>query len=227
MTGLTAGIKCVNFFRSILMDLRNIFRHEPPFSLTYLNDLGDAIMNVDEKYCHWAYRIDYTNQKTERVFTYELYHQFRLMAGSKPQYYNDLRLDGEIGKRLADLELENCGSATYITQGQFSPDLVIHLAQTNREEEYQKLVIEAKTKYVRNDELGEAIIKLNHYIRVLSFQYAILISVNTDFNRLLGQIRAIFPKPKSDNLLNRFGRIIIMSRYQETFSARPLLEICN
>jgi hypothetical protein len=52
------------------MDLRNIFRHEPPFSLTYLNDSGDAIMNVEEKYCHWAYRIDYTNQKTERVFTY-------------------------------------------------------------------------------------------------------------------------------------------------------------
>ena len=62
------------------MDLTQLFREEQiPFPLTYLNDLGSSILNVDKEYCNWEAR-HITLQKSERVFAYELYHQFKSLT---------------------------------------------------------------------------------------------------------------------------------------------------
>lgn len=79
---------------------------ELPYPLDYINDIGEAILRVEERYCEWAYNSDNNNQKTERVFAYELYHQFKTLTNCDNKYHN-LRLDGEIDKRVTERRLNN------------------------------------------------------------------------------------------------------------------------
>ena len=209
------------------MNLQRIFTDQrPPFDLTYLNDFGEAIIRVEEKYCSWPYRNNNINQMIERVFAYELYHQFRLLTNYNTNYAA-LRLDGEIGKQLENKNLETCGSNSNIIQERFSPDLVIHFGQIDRQEINQKLIIEIKTKRVGNDEIYEAILKLNHYIRILNFQYAVLVSVNTDFDALTLQIRDLFENPNNQVWTERFKRIIVMNYSDRNLTIKTLYKLLN
>lgn len=98
-------------------------------------------------------------------------------------------------------------------QTKFSPDPVLHPAQNNRLENNQSLIIEIKTKKVRNGELAKDLVKLNHYIWRLNFRYAVFISVNTNFNELKQQIRNIFENPLGWN--DRFNQIVIFNYNNE------------
>jgi len=193
------------------MDLSRIFKPEQPhYELSFLNDLSEAIIRVEEKYCFWDGQHEDHIQKIERVFCYELYHQYRLLTACKNQN-NDFRIDGEIVKQLDVRPIDLLGTNINIKQEQkqFSPDLVVHLGQSYQNVENQKLIIEVKTRKVDNDELGVTILKLNHYINVLNFQYAAFISVNTDFNTVVLQLREIF---SHNNVRNEnFMRIIIFN----------------
>lgn len=81
----------------------------------HIDDLIRALLNVDEIY------YTYTTQKMvtkypERVFAYELYHQYRKIMEEKPDEYNHVYLNGEQQKSKQVVEnLERC-----------APDLVLH-----------------------------------------------------------------------------------------------------
>lgn len=210
------------------MNLQNLLygHNDPPYPLDFVNDIGEAIIRVEEKYCEWAYRNANQDQRIERVFAYELYHQFRQLTYWKQDYQN-LRFDGEIGKHLND-EIETCGVILKnfnFAQRRFSPDLVIHLSQTDRQEINQKVIVELKSREIGNQELAKTILKLNHYTRVLNFQYAILISVNTDFNQLTEQLIHLIENPTNQPWQNRFKRIIVINYRNRVLTAKTLNNI--
>ena len=206
------------------MNLERKFSNPPPFPLDYIYDIVEAIQKVDDKYRQWEYH-NGNSQKIERVFAYELYHQLRLMTHSNSKY-KDLRIDGEISKEVYQ-EMETCGlpDLKILKHYRFSPDMVIHHAQTDRKEENQIAIIEIKTKNIHPDELKKTILKLNYYIRVLNFQYAIFISVNTEFDKVSKQLRCCFDNPLSKEWQNRFNRIIIMNYNQRKLEVDTLLGI--
>lgn len=163
-----------------------------PHSSVYLKDLEMAIQRVDNKYCTWRNRGDIL-QKTERVFAYELYHQFRTLTADRPEYY-ELRFDGELTKTAYSNELNNCGcliQADFNSERFFSPDLVLHLKQADRSN--QALIVEIKTKDANKADIANDIIKLNYYIEHLGFRQAVFISVNTVFDSIKGKIKSVFP----------------------------------
>jgi len=200
--------------------------NEPPFPLSFINDLGEAIIRVEEKYCLWAYNNENQDQKIERVFAYELYHQFRQLTYWK-QDFQDLRFDGEIGKQI-NRDIETCGVTLQnfnFGQQNFFPDLVIHLNQQDRRVINQKVIIELKTRVVNNREFAKTVLKLNHYQRVLNFQYATLISVNTDFAELTVRLRELFNNPTQQQWQDRFKRIIVMNYKDRIFDAKTLFNL--
>ena len=193
-------------------------------SSDYLKDIASSITKVDKKYCQWEYQ-DGSSQKIERVFAYELYHQLRKLTNSNPKY-KELRIDGEISKEVYQ-EIETCGLLNLHSSKRrhFSPDMVIHYGQTNRKEESQIAIIEIKTREISNSNLIDTILKLNHYIRVLNFQYAIFISVNTEINKVSKQLRYFFDDPSGKEWHGRFNRIIIMNYNQRKLEVDTLLGI--
>ena len=145
--------------------------------MRYLNDLYKAFKKVDKSYCSSNYLYIHHHptkrekQYAERVFAYELYHQFRKIMESKPNAYTDLVLNGEIPK-MGFRE-------TDIAQQRIDPDLVLHKGQDDCSPEYQKLFIEIKTSLTPN--LQKDITKLKVAVGDrLNYQYAVLISINSD-----------------------------------------------
>lgn len=212
------------------MNLQNRLygQNNPPYPLDFVNDFAEAIIRVEEKYCEWAYNNLYYNQKTERVFAYELYHQFKTLTVIDDKYRN-LRLDAEIDKSVNE-PIENCVlEIENIIQTRFSPDLVIHLEQRNNQVENQKLIIELKTKRLYgnrgNLEIKKTVLKLNHYLRVLNFQYAIFLSVNTDFNQLIGKLKELIGNPTNQVWQERFNRIILINYKDRILTTRTLNDI--
>lgn len=203
-------------------------QNAPPYPLDFVNDIAEAVIRVEEKYCGWVYNNVNYNQKIERVFAYELYHQFKTLTLFDDKYHN-LRLDGEIDKRVTQ-QIEQCDLVIEnFTQTRFSPDLVIHLGQTNRQEENQKLIIELKTKRLYGEqgqrEIKKTVLKLNHYLRVLNFQYAIFLSVNTDFNQLNEQLNDLIGNPINQHWQERFNRIIVINYKNRILLAKTLKDI--
>ena len=214
------------------MSVREIYNEDypRPFSIENLEMLENAIRRVTNRYCIWDYNTQ-IQQRGERVFAYELYHQFRNLLANAPNNLN-LRFDGEIDKNL-DENVDYCRvepillrirNGRYLRDDRkFSPDLVLHLAQNNRLQDNQSLIIEIKTKKVGNSELAKDLLKLNHYIRIINFQYGVFISVNTNFDNLKQQIRDIFNNP--DGWENRFNRIVIFNHNDEILQVNTLQNI--
>jgi len=148
----------------------------------YLEDLEKAFKNVDEDYySSFAFdggsfneegtledRNEYI-QYVERVFAYELYHQFRIIIDSNLDRYEGLKLNAEITK--------NGFNETSLGKERIFPDLVLHKSQTNNEYEYQKLFIEIKVQ--PSSDLKEDIHKMIVAVsEKLNFQNAIIICIN-------------------------------------------------
>jgi UDP-N-acetylenolpyruvoylglucosamine reductase len=205
------------------MKWKQIFNNEPfEYKIRYLNDLANATKRVKQKYCEWSYKDDI--QQAERVFCYELYFQFRRIINKK-RYYSKARLDGEITKTLVTTPMFGCGSDFRKDQSVFTPDLVIHFAQESRTIENQKLIIEVKTKGIGDPELTETIVKLNHYLVILNFQYAAFISVNTEFEELIAQIRHCFPNPRGTEWENNFKRILVYNYNDQKLKINRLFDL--
>ena len=204
------------------MDLSHIFNNQELLPLlTYLNILGEAVIKVDEKYCSWESPDHENNQKTERVFAYELYYQFRQLTLTDKY----IRVDGEIDKQINNYPINNCGADYEVNQIKFSPDLVVHYGQLNREEENQKLIVEIKTKFPGREELAKTIIKLNHYIIALHFQFAVLVSVNTKFDETIHRIQDIFPRIDNKSQREKYKRIVIFNYIDGHLDATTLYNI--
>ena len=205
------------------MNLSRIFLQDnPPFNLTYLNDLAEAVIRVDESYCNWEAR-HIVLQKSERVFAYELYHQLKLLTIGHSRYDN-VRFDGEIGKQISQ-HAHNCGYNINTNQLDYSPDLVLHKSQTDNQTNNQKLIVEIKARNVTDDDMAKDIIKLNHYISALNFQYAIFISANTNIVTIKQKLKRIYPLPTNPILINNFKQLIIFNYKDRTLIAMRLYDL--
>ena len=180
-----------------------------PYPSIYLQDLAAAIGLVSNEYCFWRNRNN-SLQKTERVFAYELYHQFKIHISGRPEYQN-LRFDGELTKDVYH-SINNCGCSiqdNFELSRNFSPDLVLHNGQSNRIS--QKLIVEIKTKAASPKAIANDIIKLNHFIQHLGFQHAAFISVNTQFDELKNKLRELFSNAERSSPLINFDKILIFN----------------
>jgi hypothetical protein len=192
--------------------------HPYPIPSPYLEDLIAALEQVNSQYCHWPIagsRI----QEGERVFAYELYHQLRIVAITKPQLYQDIRYDGEINKSFREeffycrctLEAQLRADIRHRISARFSPDLVLHRGQIDRNPENQKLIIEIKTGELKPKPLAKDILKLNHFLRTLNFECGYFIAVNVSLSEVSSQLRNLFPDYRMDYSESLFHKIVIIT----------------
>lgn len=131
----------------------------------YFNDFLKALLAVESKYTIWPYGRS-NKQMCERVFAYELYHQYRKRMTSYE--YNNLILNGEIRK-----------DKSIIRSAEFKvsyPDLVLHEQQNNINQ--QLIACEIKTINGLNyDSLLKDINKLDKYVESLNFKYSVFVQV--------------------------------------------------
>jgi hypothetical protein len=190
-------------------------------------DLATAITRVEDKFCIWP-NSNRNPQAVERVFAYELYHQFRLLTGSDT-IYAGLRLDGEITK-FVPYHVDYCASIDRIdfnAENHFSPDLVLHLSQANSDSNNQRLIIEIKTSSsptgLSRRDIAQDIIKLNHCVDYLRYQEAVFISVNTDYTSIAQKFYDMFSEDVCTRR-SKFERIVIFNydrgilHYQHLYS---------
>lgn len=164
----------------------------------FLTHLETAFRNVEKKYfSNWAFN-EYPNdspederklyvQFIERVFAYELYHQFRKIMDSFPQLYENLVLNGEVRK--------NGFNESIICKNHIYPDLVLHRNQTTKSKDSQKLFIEIKSKSFSNEQLENDFKKLITAVsEKLNFEYAVFISINLNPKDVLNELQKLIIK---------------------------------
>lgn len=168
----------------------------------YLKHLIAAFNLVEKKYfCTWAFndfpekaqkkeRKKYV-QFIERVFAYELYHQYRIIIDSNPKAYKDLVLNGEVRK--------NGFKDSMICKNHIYPDLVLHKNQTDNTKDYQKLFIEIKSNSFTSKQLENDLNKL--FVAVsdrLNFENAIFVCINQNPTNVLDDLKKLIKKKDTD-----------------------------
>ncbi|MGI9651975.1 hypothetical protein [Chryseobacterium sp. RLHN22] len=133
----------------------------------HFNDFLLALIKVDPKYLLWPYGMK--EQMCERVFAYELYHQWRIV--SEIYQYENLIINGEIRKD-GSIYRENI-NIVY-------PDLILHEQQNNMNQ--QILACEIKTiKAVEStggsNKVKKDLFKLDNYIKDLNYQICAFIQI--------------------------------------------------
>ena len=190
----------------------------------YLIDLYNAIDSIEEDYCNWDYND--TIQKTERVFAYELYFKLKIISILNPNRYENIKFNGEIGKKLQNINLNKLGTNLEFNQVDFNPDLVLHKNQIDYSPENQKLIIEIKTKNQTDENIAKDILKLNYGIENLNFQFGVFISVNTNFETIQNKIRRIFQIDLIDeNSRSNLEKIIIINYENQILKSDSLANI--
>lgn len=130
-------------------------------------DLFASVSQIDCRYFNaigTRNNLTQYSQVIENSFTAELYHRFKSICEQaiNSAYYNNLILHFDINKMGGDLR----------------PDLVLHQAQENREN--QLMFIEVKTD--PNANLNNDFQKLEYAIRNLEFKNAVIVIVNRSFS---------------------------------------------
>lgn len=139
----------------------------------HFNDFLLALIRVGPKYLLWPYGAK--EQMIERVFAYELYHQWRIVADHYE--YDNLIINGEIRKDRS-IYRQNLGIVY--------PDLILHEQQNNTDQ--QVLACEIKTVQALNREpksLIEDLLKLDKYIDVLDYEISVFIQIKNPFDEFL------------------------------------------
>lgn len=140
----------------------------------YFKDFLLALITVEEKYMIWQYG-GINDKMCERVFAYELYHQWRKL--SEQFNYDNLIINGEILKDGSILHHEHLK--------EIYPDLLLHEQQNNLNQ--QILACEIKTLKALEHENGKRklkqdLIKLGHYVSDLQFKYSVFVQVRDKEN---------------------------------------------
>jgi len=135
----------------------------------YFIDFLIALIRVESYYLIWPYGIN-DFQIGERVFAYELYHQWR--KTSEEVDYQNLIINGELRKDGSIYGHSNIG--------QVYPDLILHEQQNNMNQ--QRIACEIKTSKAIKHKNGQKqfkkdIIKLSSYHRELRFDYCIFLQI--------------------------------------------------
>ena len=146
-----------------------------------ITDLKYALKHVNQKYIRWTVgkaaqendpSSDTAKNYCERVFAYELYHQFRkLMCDNKR--YDDLLLNGE--QQKDNTHFKNL--LNVINKEKIIPDLVLHENIGTHEDGGQILYVEIKT--VNNDDVYSDLKKLSALTKTtLNFIFYIFVYVD-------------------------------------------------
>lgn len=163
----------------------------------HLDDFIKALIEVDGFY------YTYTTQKKvkkypERVFAYELYHQFRKIMEKKPEKYQSIYLNGEQQKSKQVVEdLEKC-----------APDLVLHNCIYDVRPDGQFWACEIKMK--NNPEAMSDFEKF-YRMEVLGFQCYIFLYAGVTFEEMAEEIRKI--EVRTDTEV--YEKTICISAYNE------------
>lgn len=183
--------------------------------MRYLNDLYKAFIKVDISYYSSNYLRMGNNvtksakQYAERVFAYELYHQFRCIIEAKHAMYSNLVLNGEIPKTGFE--------ETQLQQSRIDPDLVLHKGQNDCSPENQKLFIEIKTSV--NPDLKKDIAKLKVAVSDrLNYQFGIMICINANLDLVKEQVRK-YCKRQPNSILDKLYLIHPDSPEPTSFSS--------
>ena len=174
----------------------------------FLNDFVKAIQNVDLKYFIWhdiGSSINKPSQFTmqERVFCYEFYHQFRMIAEANVSEYGNLIFNGEIKKIEFDDFLKHSEESNKESNKDSEnkskeykyPDFVLHGGQND--DTHQECVIEVKTaERIKKVGIGGDIDKLLKFVdeNKLKYNTALFIAVKMDNKELKEQIEKIADK---------------------------------
>ncbi len=140
----------------------------PNFDIeNFLSFFLKAIDNVGSEYYSIKTTYDTDGIVRERVFCYELYHQFRTLTGDDYPY----AFHGELDKR---------GHSEIYRLHQKTPDFLIHKPGSM---EYNKVIIEVKG-IIRNRDVIVDIKKIHSYLTKVKYKYGVFLLFNHSFEDL-------------------------------------------
>ena len=145
------------------------------YRFNYIDDLIEALRNVDERYYSYTTVKDVTKYP-ERVFAYELYHQLRKIMEQKSDMYDGIYLNGEQTKSKEVIE----GLDT------LAPDLILHKCIYDRQPEHQFWLCEIKMK--RNSDSMSDLSKFNKY-EPLEFPCYIFLYAGVSCSEMVSKIQ--------------------------------------
>lgn len=192
----------------------------------YLDNLIEAFHQVEQKYYSW-WSIKHFNGKTEnqqinyqrieRVFAFELYHQFRKQMEYNPLDFKDLLFNAE---PLKNYVYEILATDNYFlvdsetSQHSIIPDLVLHKGQDTVGKENQKLTIEIKAQL--KPDVKKDLSKLLLMADKFGFEYGVFITINSKQEYITHKIKESFDlngfKKDVNKYEDLFKRIIILNR---------------
>jgi hypothetical protein len=140
----------------------------------FLLHLKKAISKVGDEYYTIKTIYDSDGIIRERVFCYELYHQFRNLPPQGFQY----AFHGELDKR---------GHLLFEPEEQKIPDFLVHTPGTMDE---NKVIIEVKGKIDRNDVVND-IKKIFSFLTKVDYEYGVFLLFNHSFEELQQRIPPI------------------------------------
>ena len=176
----------------------------------YFNDLLLALMKVDSKYLLWPYGIN--TQMCERVFAYELYHQWRII--SEYYQYENLIINGEIRKDESIYRRVN-NTIVY-------PDLILHEQQNNINQQ----IIACEIKTVKSIESNNGkqkvlrdLIKLGSYVEDLQYETCVFIQIK-DHDNIIEKVIPYLKKRK--NAISNLSKIYYIIKDDDDISYQNL-----
>ncbi|MFC7322366.1 hypothetical protein [Halobacillus campisalis] len=166
---------------------------------TYIDFLRKALNNVEDVYFgnqDWIHSmlnfhnvetednrreklIPFLSKHHERVFCYELYHQFRKVM-EKNKLDDRVILQAELRKSQVSSEIEQL-FGVQSTDGIYYPDFLIHEPNTF---ENQDLIIEVKANPKLTDEdIKKDIVKIDQFIKRYKYKKGIFLAINISEDR--------------------------------------------
>ena len=169
----------------------------PNFQCHYIEDFITALKKVDSMYYTYTTSKKVTKYP-ERVFAYELYHQFRIIMARKKDIYKDVHLNGEQTKSREVVEdLERC-----------APDLILHKSLFECSPEGQLWLCEIKMK--NNNDAMKDLRKFSK-MEKLNFPVYIFLYAGVTFKEMIKQIEEENQKRK----IKCAHKIICISAYNQ------------
>lgn len=149
-----------------------------------MQDFMEALLNVESRYIAYPKGDDENEKKQcERVFAYELYHQYRDIMQKAPERYSGIYLNGDISK----------ADAIYDDIFKFCPDLVLHGHPGKIEDGKQYFLCEMKTwinRWKYKEDL-EKLTQLSH--SKLGFQDYIFLAIGDSLQDMKDCVKDFTP----------------------------------
>lgn len=146
----------------------------------YVKDFMEAIRRVEQAYVYYPYGMNDEQRKySERIFAYELYHQFRSIMDDKDREadYKGVLLNGEQLK----------GSWLCERLAQCAPDQVLHKAINKVSEQTQLLLCEIKMR--DNTKALDDLVKIKEKLARLKFQTNVFLYVGVTYEEFKAQLQ--------------------------------------